>query len=176
MRLRREICCDIWPQSPRSHSLLHRIQKTSSKIPERKNGWNGSWRLDPQDNHDRGNLWSNTGMQYLIENPCHVKLPSQEDDLGGIAGLEAIENPFKVLNIIEFSEVKEIGSISSHQARKKICKSSLSYNPKLLSTDPNTPPDPSETTLTPYEPTVRTADKHQLVDTVLTFKEYDLPI
>ena len=42
-----------------------------------------------------------SGMQYLIGNPCHVKLPSQEDDLGGIAVLETIENPFKVLNIIE---------------------------------------------------------------------------
>ena len=33
-----------------------------------------------------------SGMQYLIGNPCHVKLPSQEDDLGGIAGLEDIKS------------------------------------------------------------------------------------
>ena len=41
----------------------------------------------------------NFELAYLTAPPKHVKLPSKEGDIRGIAGIEATKNPFEVVNI-----------------------------------------------------------------------------
>ena len=51
--------------------------------------------------------------------PKHVKLLRNKEDLTGISGLEKISNHFKTVNIYAHINIREIGLVSSKQAKKK---------------------------------------------------------
>ena len=50
----------------------------------------------------------NFELAYLTAPPKHVKLPSKEGDIRGIAGIEATKNPFEAVNIQEAQDINEI--------------------------------------------------------------------
>ena len=70
-------------------------------------------------------------MSTLSVNPNRVKLTNHEEYQKGVAGMEAIENLLKLVNISSVSDIHEIGSLAPWQAGKKYRKSSLSVNPKF---------------------------------------------
>ena len=85
--------------------------------------------------------------------------------------MEYIDNPLKVINILEVTDIREIGSITSEQARNKSRKSPLRGNPRLYQNDTHPTPSNKETPSTMSEYiTVKSATKHQLRQSVKDFK------
>ena len=83
---------------------------------------------------------SKTSIQNNWVTPKHVRLPRNEEDVTGIAGLENISKPFKTVNISAKIKIREIGSVASRQAKKKGRKSDLSHHPKFSQPYASSPP------------------------------------
>ena len=58
-------------------------------------------------------------MEKLTVSPKHVKLPRSEEYCRGIAGIDTIANPFKAVNISEYTKTREIGSLASRKGKAK---------------------------------------------------------
>ena len=84
-------------------------------------------------------------------------------------GIESIENPFKV-KISPITDVREIGSIASGQARSKSRKFDLKSKLRFTQNEPNLPPPDKEiSSLTSDELTVKSKAQNNLKEAVKAF-------
>ena len=79
-------------------------------------------------------------MEALTFLSKNVKHPNNEYYFTGISGLEAIENPFKVVIIAKYANIKEIDSLESRQVKNKGRNLALIFNPKLFHDKSNSYP------------------------------------
>ena len=89
----------------------------------------------------------NFNTEYLIVPPKHVRLPSNKENLAGIAGLENMSNPFKTVNIYAKVNIREIGSVASRQANRTRGNSALIHHPKSPQPEASSPPSKITETL-----------------------------
>ena len=164
----------IWTQSLRTfHQMLINLQlraplyicqtdRTRNRRPSIKI-------LDRRCNFRSESVW--LPKKKLSVTPKHVKVPRNEEYCTGIAGLDNICNPFKTVKISASTNIREIGSIDSRQAKKKGRKLASINHPKLSQTDPNS------STLNATKPssddklTIKKLLKRQLRDEVQAFKD-----
>ena len=118
----------------------------------------------------------NFNPEELTVTPKNVRLPCNEEDLIGIAGLENISKPFKTANISAKVKTREIVSVASSQAKKKVRKSALSNNTKLSQSYSTSPTSKTTENSLEDKAIVKTAIKKRLRDVVKSFKEPPMDI
>ena len=58
-------------------------------------------------------------MEKFTVTTKHTKPPKNKNNFRGISGLEEIYNPFKLVNISRYNDIRDIDSIESHKYGKK---------------------------------------------------------